>query len=191
MLKNITISQKRIVIISVMAVLVFLVSWLFIYLPAKNKIRQLKTELLDIEQQIQKIETLIAQDKTIEEGMRLLNERFAQINSKFPQKEEESLRMLSDLARKFNITVVSVKSSPKTSFLDRNQQSVSLEGKNCHKFVVTIDLKSSFNNLIEYFGALKESLPSYFIVEQLKISRDSAESPLLNVALTLNLYLLS
>lgn len=182
--------KARIILVIAVFSILFLAFWLLFYLPAKSKMSRLKADLLLVQSQIRQIEVTATEGKSLEEGIKLLTERYRQAEERFPKKEEDSLRTLSNLARKLNITITSTRLQPKVLLLNENQQKMELEGRNCYKFVVTIEMKSAFKDLVRYMELLKESLPAYFTIDRLKIDKASAEAPFLNVALDVSLYLL-
>ena len=177
--------------IAVVIIAGFVVLGFLVYSPIKGKVSGLRGDLTNIDSQIKQIETTVDPHRTVEEERKILEERCAKLNSKFPAKEEESLRMLSDFARKMNISVLSTRSQPKTSFLDADKQKVEISGKICQKILVTMEMKGSYKDFLKYLETLKESLPAYLTIERLRMSKDSSGMPVLNINLDINLYLLS
>ena len=188
---KLTAQQKKIITTVAVITVPFVICWLFVYLPTRGMVNQLKAELNNVQNQIQQIEAMIEKGKTIEEGIKSLKERYVQIDSKFPEREEEGLRLLSDFARKQNIGIVSIKSQPRTAFLDKDSQKVEIEGKSCWQLSVSIEMKSGYADLLEYLKNLKESLPAYATFERLRINKDPSGMAKLNITMDLNLYLLS
>ena len=191
MIKKINPAQKRIVLISTAAILTFFIFWFLLYTPIKGGVGRLKKDLTDIDSQIKQIEKVVDRHRTIDEEMKSLEERYAQISSKFPSKEEEALGMLSDFARKLDLSVLSVRSQPKMPFVDADKQKAEIDGKTCQKFLVTLEIKGSYKDFLAYLETIKELLPAYLTVERLQISKDLSGSPGLNINVDFNLYLLS
>ena len=190
-MQNLTRSQQKIIIVTVAVIVVFFIVWLLLYIPTTNGMNQYKIELNGVQSQIQQIEMTFGQGKSIEEGMRLLTERYRQLDAKFPLKEEEGLRLLSDMARQLNVEIVSTKLQPKKEFEDSSHTKVQIDGKTCQELKITIDVRSTYKDLVEYIKTLKEQLPVYITVENLKINKASREVSPLNVTLEINFYLLS
>jgi hypothetical protein len=147
--------------------------------------------LSSIEAQLREVEIIFGQAKTVDEGMKSLGERYWELNKKFPQEEEEALKMLSVLARNLNIEIVSVKVDPKIIFLDENSQEVEIEGKTCQVAHATIEMRCFYKDLVKYIGTLKKNLPAFINIERLGIVKDKSGMPRLNIILGLNLYFLS
>lgn len=123
----------KIKIIAGLCVIALLAHWLLLYLPSKRLIKKLQNELHDIKIQISQIEDKVSFGGKMEKGIMLLDERFRMISSKFPEKEEEALAMLSILAKKHNIDLRSVKSQPKDYFFDEQSSKIQIDGKYCKK----------------------------------------------------------
>ena len=190
-MNTMTPAQKKIIIVSVAAVMIVALLGLFVYLPAVRKISLLKSELSGIEGQIEQIESNVGQGHSIAEGIEALNNKYRALVAKFPVKEEEALGLLSEFAKKCNITVVAIKSQPRVEFLDVKDQKVEVEGKVGQILPVSIEVKSNYTDLGKYLEMLGESLPAYVTVEELKIYKESGGSPDLKVTMELNLYLLA
>lgn len=185
-------SQKKIIIISLIIISVFLIFWLFIYLPSKNTVQRYKSELISIENQIKEIEVLIGEAKSIDEGIRLLKARSQELNNRFPPGEEDSLKILSNIAKKMNIELISIRPQSKKEFVDADNRKVEIEGKTCSTILVSIEMKCYYKDLVKYVQILKESADFAFITfEKLQISKDKSGTPKLNITLDFNLYLLS
>lgn len=191
-MKKISISQKKIIIITLIVIGAFISFLIFVYLPSKDSVKNLKAELTEIESAIKYIEEkVIGQGKTIEEGIQSLNARYQELNKRFPSKEEESLVMISEFARKLNIEIVSISPQPKVAFLSAGSP-ISIEGKTCQRFAVSIQMRCLYKDLVRYLEALKKDIPMFTTIEGLTISRDSSTQTLrLNVSLGLSIYLLS
>ncbi|MCK5178342.1 MAG: hypothetical protein KAR32_02345, partial [Candidatus Omnitrophica bacterium] len=80
---------------------------------------------------------------------------------------------------------------PKVDFLDEDAQKVEIEGRVCQKFLVSIEIKAIYGDLVEYVDNLKESLPAYITIERMRIRKETSGARQLSITLDLNLYLLS
>ena len=184
-MKKISPSQKKIITVASIVMLVFLIAVFFIYVPEVKKLGQLKGELLNIQNQIQKIQ------KLAEGGIELLREKSRQIDSKFPDSEKEGLSLISDFARKSNIEIISTNAKPKTPFAEEDKEKEEIEGKSCQVVSIAMEMKGDYKDLVRYIETLKESLPAYVTVERLSTHSDTQGSSLLTISLELKLYLLS
>jgi len=190
-MKKMSLAQKKLNIVTVACVFIFFMLWTFLYVPFKETIKELKSELIGIQGQILQIEGKTAGSEEINQGFRQLEERYQWVNSKFPKKEEKALRMLSDLAKEFKVEVSSIRSQPKVAFLDENAQKVEIEEGLCQKLLVSIEMKSVYKDLVGYIDALKKFLPAYVTIESMRIRKEGPGLQQLNISLDLNLYLLS
>jgi len=184
-------AQKKIILAGIIVLSLFLAFLFFIYLPSRITIKKMKSDLANTEAQIEEIEGMIQEVKNRDEGIRLLQEKYRQLSNKFPQEEEDALRMLSEMAQELKIGLVSIKPQPKTVFLDMDNKEVKIEGKVCQRVFVYIEMRASYKELVKYILSLEESNLALATIEELKISKDESGASRLNITLGLNLYLLS
>lgn len=187
---DITQDQKKIIIISAVVVFVFLLFFFIFYLPASKKISNLKIELNSTQSQIQGIEMLLAGSGSRDEAIRLLKEKQGYLINKFPQKEEESLRLIPEYARKMNIEVISLQPGLKTEFLDEADKKVIIEGKVASYLPITIEVSCFYKDLVKYLLELKSKLPAFVSVISLNVKKDRVSIGKVRAIIELNLYLL-
>jgi len=190
-MKKISDSQKKMIIYGAIVVGVFLIFWIFFYGPSRGRANRLKSRLLIAKGEIQDIEAMVDKDRPVSESINLLRKRQEELENKFPEKEEQSLRGLSDLARRFDIEVISISPQQKKIFLDKDSDQVKVSGKTCQRVYVGMKIRCSYEGLVRFIEALKEDLPAFVTVEHLEIQKYAAGSrKRLNVVLELNLFLL-
>jgi len=185
--KNI-LANKKIIVKSLIAFLILIIFWFFIYLPNRNYLSKIKLEVPGLENQIKRIEETMRQAKTVEGTAKLLNNRYLELNEKFFQRDEEGLDMLSVFARRANIEVVSVKASPKAAFTDQSGAKIDFQGKALQAEVVTMEMKCFYRDLVRYLEFLNSTFPALLSCEKMKITRENPKSIRLNVTLELKLY---
>lgn len=190
MIKTISLPQRRVLTLFGGTVLILSAVWILVFLSVKGALAKIKRDLADVNSQIEQIETDVDPGKNIDEVNSALEKRFRQLDSKFSKKEEEALRLLSDFARKFNVGIVYIRSQPKVFFLDFSQQKVTLEDMSCYQFLISLEIKSSYKDLLKYIETIQESLPAFVVIEKIRISKDPYGTPVSNINLDLNLYLL-
>jgi len=185
-------SQKKIVIAALAVLVTFLLFLLFVYLPSKNTVKVIKRELIDTERQIKEIEgRLSGKDKLSYINIESLKTKSSQLTNKFPSKEEESIKMLYEFARKLNIEIVSIKPQPKAVFSIEDNKEINSDGKTLQAAYVFLQMKCLYKDLVAYLEAIEKNLPAFMSVEKIRISKDNFEVLRLNIELYLNLYLLS
>ena len=187
---KISLTQKKIIVLSFIIIATFFIFGFYIYLPNKNASDKIKSELNNVKAQIEEIEILVGKARTLGEGVKEIRQLNQELRDRFPHKEEEALSALSEFAREMNIEVVSIEPQPKKVFLDENGNRVEVENKVCQSVFVSIKMKSSYKDLIRYIETLKDSLPVFVSIENLKINKGSFQEVKLNILLELNLYLL-
>lgn len=187
---KLTADQKKIIIFSGAGFLVFLLLWIFLYLPANKEIKNLKSELISTDSQIQGIEAFLSGAQNRDEAMRQLKQREQHLSNSFPQKEEESLRIVTESARKNNINVVSLQPGSKTEFLDASGKQVAIEGKIANYLPVTMEVVCFYKDLVRYLSDLKSNLPVFVSVDSLNVKKESSLGGKVRVNVSFNLYLL-
>lgn len=187
---QITENQKKIIILGGVVVFVFLLFWMFIFLPSSKEIRALKNELISTDQQIQAIEILLSGSQSRDEAIRLLKQRQQYLSNKFPDKEEESLRLIPDYARKMNITVVALQPGSKTELLDHAGKQIMIEGKVAYFLPISLEVSCYFRDLVKYALELKAALPAFTSINNLDIKREEPLNGKIRATIQFDLYLL-
>lgn len=183
-------NQKRIIIMSAAGLFIFLLFWVFLYFPSNREIARLKRELALTQRQIQGIEILLAGSKSRDEAVYSLKQRQQYLDSKFPQKEEESLRIITEVARKMNINVVSLQPGLRAEFLDGSGKQVLIDGKAVCYLPITIEVVCFYKDLVNYLTELKNVLPAFVSVSSLNINKDNRSTGKIQANAGFNLYLL-
>ena len=104
-MQKISLAQQKIFMFMSIGVGIVLIVLLFIYLPGQGVIGRLKDEMKGIESQIQQIESVIDQKKTIKEALQDIANQYDGLERKFPKREEDALRLMNDLARELKIEI--------------------------------------------------------------------------------------
>lgn len=165
-----------------------MVFWFLIYLPNQKSALKIKSELYALEEQVKIIEEILSKTKTIESSRKLLEARFQRLTNKFSSKEAEALKMLSELARRVNIEVISVKPQPKKPFLDEDNRKIEIAGKSVQVIHVYMEMKCFYKDLARYLELLNENPLALEMIKRLKITREKPTTRRLNIVLELDLY---
>lgn len=188
---DLTDSQKKIIIISLSVLFIFLLFWAFLFLPASKEITTLKNGLILTEQQIQGIEVLLAGSQSRDEAIRLLKQRQQYLSNKFPHKEEESLRLIPEIARKMNINVISVQPGSRTELLDGTGKQIIIEDKAVKYLPITLEASCYFKDLVRYALELEAALPAFTSVNNFEIKKEDRLTGKIRANIEFNLYLLN
>lgn len=188
---NLTDAQLKIIIIFSSVLFIFLLFWVFLFLPASKQIATIKKELILTDQQIQGIEMLLAGSQSRDEAIRLLKKKQQYLSNKFPQEEEESLRFISEIARKMNIDVISMQPGSRTELLDDAGKQIVIESKVANYLPVTLEISCHFKDLVRYTLELKAALPALTSVNSLKIKKEDQLTGKIRATIEFNLYLLN
>lgn len=190
-MKKLLASQKKMTIVAVLVMAVFLVLWAMAYLPAKARFKSIKLELASVEAQIADIESVAQGARSLDEGIVIVETKFNRLKDRFPSAEEETFKMISNFAQKLNVHLTSIRPSPKKSLLDENQAEIKVMGKTCSTIFVAISAKCRAGELVKYLEMLDRNLPAFTTIERLQVSRDPNNTGVLNVNIDMNLYLMS
>ena len=187
---DLTDTQKKIIIISASVLFVFLLFWVFLFFPAAKEISMLKSELVSTEQQIRSIEILLAGAQSRDEAIRLLKQKQQYLSNKFPQKEEESLRLIPEIARKMNIIVISMQPGSRAELLDAADKQIIIDSKIAKYLPINLEISCYFKDLVKYTLELKTALPAFISVNSLEIKKENQLTGKIRVQIEFNLYLL-
>jgi len=187
---NISESQKKIIIITCVGFFVFLLLWIFLYLPASKEIRNLKSELVLTEQKIQGIEAFLVGAQNRDEAIRLLKKSQQYLSNRFPQKEEESLKLIPEFARKNKIEVISLNPGSKMEFLDESGKQLIIDGRKAFYLPITMEMDCFYKDLVKYLLELKSDLPTFVSVISLNVKKEDQLTGRVRASVELNLYLL-
>lgn len=186
----ITENQKKIIIISCAGSLVFLLLWIFLYLPAAREIRKLKGELALVQQQINVIESFLSGSQNRDQALRLLKEKQQYLSYRFPQKEEESLKLIPEFARQNKIEVISLRPGAKTEFQDKSGKQLVIDGQKAYYLPITMEMNGFYKDLARYLLELKNNLPAFASVINLNVKKIDQSSGRVRASVGFNLYLL-
>jgi len=187
---DLTENQKKIITISSVVLFIFLLLLFFLFIPASKEISSLKSELIATDQQIQGIEMLLAGSQSRDEAIRLLKQKQQFLSNKFPSKEEESIRLIPEVARKLNITVLSLQPGTQTELLDEAGKPIIIDGKTAYYLPISLELAGYFKDLVRYRLELKTALPAFVSVESLAITKEGQQGGKIEANIDFNLYLL-
>jgi hypothetical protein len=188
---EITRNQKQIIIMSAAVLFVFLLFWVFLYYPSSKEISSLKNELISTEQQIKGIEIFLSGSQSRDEAIRKLKERQLYLSNKFPDKEEESLRLIPEIARKMNINVVSLQPGQRSEFLDEAGKQVLIDGKKASYLPISMEVVCFYKDMVKYLTELKSILPAFVSVINLNARKEERLNGKVCSTIGFNLYLLN
>lgn len=173
-----------------LGLVLFLFFWFGFFQPSRSKVGKLKLEWMNIESQLQEIEAITRGFGSPKEGLRQLNEKCEVMIRKFPSDEEDSIKLISDYAKKMNIEILSLTPAPKADYLDEGGNQVVVDSKVCAKVSISAEIRGSYQDLVQYMDGIEHSLPVLLTVEFIKINKEDAVTGKLKAILGLDIYLL-
>lgn len=182
---------KRLAIISAIFTGCILMLLIFIYLPQRNRMHQLYTQLMEIEDKLKSISSIIEGAEQPDININRLKNKISNLKQKLPQREEYALKAFSDEAHKLNIQLVSVKPKDKQVYLDEKEKPVRLDNMVLYKLSILLEIVCDYKSLGKYLENLqREDFPRLVTVEELKLNKDRNLFPRLRINLLINMYFL-
>lgn len=183
--------ERKLLLFAAIAAGIFLLFGSLVIRPRLERLRNIQLQLRDTRQQIHEIESGLTAGRTLEQYISSLYKESQSLDQAFPAREDETIGKISDIARRSNIEVLSVKPQLKKQYFDENQQEVTVQGKKCYSVAVAMQARGSYQDLVLFLDSLKKDLPAYFTVERLDMQKAGPVPPLLNISFEINLYLLT
>ncbi len=113
------------------------------------------------------------------------------LSNKFPPKEEESLKLITDIARKMNINVISLQPGSKAELLDAAGKQIFIENMGADYLPIMVELSCYFKDLVKYVVELRAALPAFTSINSLEIKKEGQLTGKIRVNIEFNLYLLN
>ncbi|MDD5422985.1 MAG: type 4a pilus biogenesis protein PilO [Candidatus Omnitrophota bacterium] len=192
MINMITKRQQKIIIFTAVFLLALTVFLVFIYMPADARLKGLKQKYNAIQTEIDEFRRTIGADKPLEQSIIAFRSRIEALGKKFPGKEEIVFKELSSLAQGMDIEITSMNPSKKVVVKGAEGQDLLIKDCVVEEISISMALKTSYKKLGEFLRALKEEFPIFVTIENVNIAKaGDKDSPVLNVALSINTYLIS
>ncbi|MEA4963873.1 LysM peptidoglycan-binding domain-containing protein [Lutispora sp.] len=175
---NISKKEKNLLLILLVAIL-FWFSYKFVLIPQGKAIEKLKTDKLNYENDLIKIQEILARENGIKREWENLNTEFIRVSEKYYQEMNQSdlMHMLNGIIDSGQLEV------PSMSF--RETEALELEGLQADYLGVSLPFRGSFTDLEVFLSQLRNS-PKRLLIDQLSITKDSSDS--LNGQLSFNAY---
>lgn len=183
--------EKRVLIITAVCISAITIFWAFISFPAGKKLRMLRTELNSVKQEIADIESRAGKKvKDIAELVDPIQKAFNAIIQKFPNGEEDSLKLLSSTATRLGIEINYMRPQQKSAYVNSQGNPAFIDGKQCFCIPISIEMMGLYKNIGEYMRWLRKSSPSLIKITDIVIKRDESRMPQLKVNIEAVIYVL-
>lgn len=179
---KITKEQKKILYISVIVLVSFVLYLSLIHKPQGRKLLDIRKDLASTENQIADILNLAKGDE-LTVAVKKLKTDLDKAHSQFPQGEEKVIRRLSDEASRLKIKVKNITSSGAKT-LDGE-----VGGRNIDELFISMNLSCEYRQIGDYLDALINNFPILIKVSQLEIKGVGEGVPELDIDLKLSAYL--
>lgn len=183
--------EKRILIITAVCISAITVFWAFVSFPAGRKLRMLRTELNSVKQEIADIESRAGRKiKDIAELVDPIQKAFNAIIQKFPEQEEDTLKLLSSTATRIGIDINYMRPQQKIAYVNTQGNPVFIDGKQCFSIPISIEMTGLYKNVGEYLRWLRKSFPALIKITDVVIKRGESRMPQLKVNMEAVIYVL-
>ncbi len=183
-------SQKRLVRLCVLIILLAVCFVFLVYLPNKSRTISLMHDLMESRMHVQQLQALVGV-RNIRPEVRLIKDEYERVQQKFPSNEEESLRLLPDYAQKMNIDILSLKRQPRVSYLDGAGAPVMFQGYSVETSLISLEMRGLYKDLLQFLRTLDESLPGFLYADRITINKDREGSLKLTIGLDFRSFLLT
>lgn len=185
---KISLTQQKILLASGLIFLGIIVVFFGLYRPMHKKAFVLKMELMNLKRQIHDIEKVAVAFSDKEAGIKELKNRSQALDAQFISDEEAGYRIISGLAKKQGVEIVSLQPEAKVDYMDADGQRVAADNKLASKVPVLVELKGSYKDVVAFVDALEHSTELFVTFDGIKITKSDFK---ILVVLNITLYLLS
>jgi|GEM_PF-4847787 len=185
---TISLTQQKILLASGLILLGVIVVWFGLYRPMYNRAFVLKAKLANLERQIHDIEAVTVAFVDKEVGIKELEKRSQALDAQFLSDEEAGYKIISGLAKKQGVEIVSLQPEPKVDYMDAGGQRLAADNKLSSKVPVTVELKGSYKDVVAFVDALEHSSELFVTFDGIKITKSDFK---VLAVLNITFYLLS
>ncbi len=192
-LKNIKLTkgQQKILMATGIVIAAFFVFIYFIYIPQSRTLERLRREFVSVKREIADIEGQAGRGRSLGESVEALQRRLTRLEQRFPSKEEIVIRELPKYANELGIKVTNLRPDRKRKIEDIKGKGVAIAGYDIEAMNISMDIRCSYKALAEYLRVLKEDFPALVMVGHITMEKREENSPILNISLGMEVYLLS
>lgn len=186
-------SRLHLLILVSVVVIVIIAFWFFIYSPNRKTLRELSSQLEDIDEGINLVKGIVGDEKTLDKAVAEYDARLKDFKSKLPSKEETTLRQLAIIASDMGIEIVSI--TPQMA--EESTVPIAVPGYKCMEMPISLNLESDYKTIGEYIGILEKQFSALIILNRLKMHKteqssadNQYDSPDLTVDMSVTFYML-
>lgn len=179
---ELTKEQKRIIVVSLIALFFLIFIWIFIYLPQSRKVVSMRKELVSAEAKIAEIIS-IAEGKDLAEVVRDFRAELSDLKKQLPNRDEVIIDVLTTTARDLNIEVKDI------SFSDKQILEQKIAGFEIEEVPIQMQLVCEYRNLGQYLNLLRVNSPILIRVRKLSIHGQEGVPNLADISLEVTAYL--
>jgi len=179
---EVTKTQKKIIIISLGGLLLFLLVWFLIYSPQNKMVNAIENKLASTEANIAEIIS-ITEGRDLAKTVKDLRMKLNNLRKQLPSRDEMVIEALTIAARDLSIKVMNI------SFSDRKPSERKVTGLKIEKVPISMRLVCEYRNLGQFLNLLRTDFPILIRVEKIDISGQEGKPGSSEVVLEVMAYL--
>lgn len=188
---KITESQRKIIISTAMIAVIFFALIISVYVPAYNRLTEIKKELRKAEIETAELKKYTADgNKPLEEVVIALKKHSIDAAARFPGNEDIILRELPELANKSGVKITSIKPQKKAPIDEIGGIRVDLTAYDVQMLPVSFSMTATYRSLGRFFRALKTDFPVFVRVDGVFMEKTGINDTL-SANTDLSIFLLS
>ncbi|MCM8782156.1 MAG: type 4a pilus biogenesis protein PilO [Candidatus Omnitrophica bacterium] len=178
--------QRKVLIIGLSSVILFLLDIFFVMAPLINKILDLNVQIVSIKKNISDLRRQVSMLDSMKQKLEALKLQDADYEKRFPKEEElpSLLESLSAIALKSNVVIVAVK-----PIRTEIEEQAAKGGCLFKEIPIEIVAKGGYHHLGNFINRL-EMLDRFMEIKDIEIGRDETTSRRHNLRLLVSTYIL-
>ena len=184
--------NKKALIAGIIAIGILLLFVIFIYMPKHRLVLGLRAQIKKIDEEVEINREMMGDARRFGRMLVDMQKEVDSFEKRIPDREKCSsiLSEFSSLARLHSVEVVSIKSEDPLPLFDDDGSAFILSKKQLKKLPVNLKIQARYRKIAEYIRSIQESVNMLATIDEVIITRNEKEVPLLDVELVLDAYLL-
>jgi Tfp pilus assembly protein PilO len=184
------IKDRKIIAAAAGISLLFLIFFVFVFIPKQRSIGVLKSHLKSVEEQIGLTEAMLGNLERLGPVLASMQQELTSFENKLLDKKQISsaISEVSSRAKSYGVEVIEIKPEKPQPLLDEKKQPIYIDKLclECIKF--SLQLRASYKAIAEYIKRIQDSDKVLASIEEVDISKPNASDPELSVRLIINVY---
>jgi len=192
-MKEIAQREKSFLIGLTAAALLFVLFFIFVYLPKLQSINKIRGQAYSIEQQIDMTQTMLGDLSKLGPLLADMQKELLSFEERLPGRKNISsvISELSRLAKTSSVKMVSIKQEEPIPLEDENGKSVKMGKSQLEAMNIELNLKGTYKAIAEYIKKTQDSLNILATIDEISIKKNKAVEKELFSRLLLTVYIVN